>query len=189
MALGPTIVEKLKLETHPLWPWLLIGDSMNHCVTFYLPSQKADGTELPQKLRDNLSDSVMNFLLNELGGATRVQGEGFFAETKNAGKKNEQKYVHQESVVLCRAFCSAETLKKHGWKINQMANSMAIEFFQFSIAVEVDGGMYFYSPNEGYRAIYAENKKKWAKDKDPRGYFKYIDMALPPIGQAPKELV
>lgn len=107
---------------------------------------------MPPERRQSLIDGVMRYLLLELKGATHVQGTGYFVDEATM-------HVHKEDVTLCYSFCqdlSTDRLKE----INEMANGLAIEFNQLSIAVEVDNVMYLFQPTQVYRDVYAAQKKK-----------------------------
>lgn len=142
-----------------------------HQVVFYLPSKRSNGEPLGVD-RDRLVHATMCFLLHELGGCTQVEGIGYFT---GDGRK-----LHIEQSTLCRSFCSKEDLEKHGPEINRLANSLAIEFEQESLAVELDNVMYFFGPTRRYREVYAYLKFKWgAGEGEKSGYEKYIAKELP----------
>ncbi|NBZ94844.1 MAG: hypothetical protein EBR40_00145 [Proteobacteria bacterium] len=140
---------------------------MDHYVAFYLPSKTGKGEDLGHVDRAKLIDATMKFLLLELGGATMTEGAGYFHE---AG------IVHAEKVTICKSFCSEEKLDEHKWNINRMANSLAIEFGQICLSVEIDGAMYFFGPNDEYKRRYALPRPEGV---DKYGYEKYINSDLP----------
>jgi hypothetical protein len=88
-----------------------------HKVTFYVPSRTPEGA-FANGERGLLIDSLMRFLLRELKGATLVEAKGYF--------------LQKMSGFDCEDVKNLET-------INQMANSLAIEFKQECNAMMASG--------------------------------------------------
>ena len=115
--------------------------------------------------------AVMNFLLIEMGGGTRQEVVGSFM--------NSQEAVTTEDVTICFAYCSPDVLTRNLQNINQVANSMAIEFNQESLAVVIDGEMYFFAPNAAYKHRFEKYVAKVGRGKaEPFGYRKYLAKEL-----------
>lgn len=138
-------------------------------MAFYIPSKNEDGIDIAVD-RPKLIEAVMKFLLIELGGATQTEGIGYFLD-------DDDVTVHVEHVTVCKSFCSVKKIEEQGWNINRMANSLAIEFKQVCISVELDGEMLFYGPTDEYKRRYALPRKGVNK----YGYEQYInaDLTIP----------
>jgi hypothetical protein len=145
-------------------------------LSIYLPSKTSAGVDLWISEQSNLAEATMNFMLQELGGATMIKGIGFF--------KGEGDVVHMEESTICRSICTAETLQKKLEDIYYLANSLAVKFNQESIAVEINSELYFIGPTPEYRRRFKDHfEKAWvAGDREPLGYHKYINMRLPMVG-------
>jgi hypothetical protein len=155
-------------------------DTPNTVLSIYLPSKTSKGVDLWISEKSNLAEATMNFMLQELGGATMIKGIGFF--------KGEGNVVHMEESTICRSLCTAEKLQEKLEEIYYLANSLAVKFDQESIAVEIGTELYFIGPTEEYRRRFKDHfEKAWlAGDRDPLGYHKYINMRLPMVGSTPK---
>lgn len=149
-------------------------------LSIYLPSKTSKGIDLWISEQSNLAEAAMNFMLQELGGATMIKGIGFF--------KGEGDVVHMEESTICRSLCTAETLQKKLEDIYYLANSLAVKFEQESIAVEINSELYFIGPTPEYRRRFTDHfEKAWlAGDREPLGYHKYINMRLPMVGSTTK---
>ncbi len=138
-------------------------------IAFYLPSN-IKGTVMPAGQRQQIIDSTMAFLVVNLGGGTQIEALGSF---ENGGK------VVSEEVTICYAFLSKEDVKKHEKEINQIANALAIEFKQDSIAIEVNRNFYLFEPNEKYRRNYERDMEKAKARGTEWGYQKWLKVAIP----------
>jgi hypothetical protein len=165
-------------------PWVTAftstEDTPNTTLTFYLPSKSQEGVDLWISEQSNLAEATMNFMLQELGGATMIKGIGFF--------KGKGDVVHMEESTLCRSLCTKKKIEEKLEDIYYLANSLAVKFDQESIAVEIGTELFFVGPNKEYRKRFTEHfEKAWlAGDRNPLGYHKYINMRLPMVGSTPK---
>jgi hypothetical protein len=161
-------------------PWLTAFTTdkavFTETVIFYCPTKKRTGADLWLTEVSKLVDGVMKYLLTNLKGATMSEGTGFFEDDKGE--------VHMEKVIMCKALCSPEKLKKEYRNIYYMANSLAILFEQDSMAVEINGRMYFFSPNDAYSKKFQEKYlKDWRSGKlQPLGFHAYIDKEVVMVG-------
>ncbi len=114
-----------------------------------------------------LIKAAMSFLLLELKGATQFEAIGYFV-----GSDDE---VHEEAVTVCRSFCSTNILNEKCADLIRLINSLAIEFEQISIAVEIDNVMHLYEPDAQYREAYQQLLKQGTAG----GYHDYINIELP----------
>lgn len=152
-------------------PFEKTEDSLDQKIVFYLPSKRKDNTELGILLRAQATHAVMNFLLKNLGGATMMEGRGYF--------KDDCGVVHSEQTTLCTSYFSSKKLtQKLKEEINHVANSLAVEFNQDTIAVSLNGTLGFFSPTPNYKNEYNKKfKKLWESGKmDPIGFRKYCNL-------------
>lgn len=120
----------------------------DHYITFYIPSRTSKGKSLDFRVRNDLKIATMKFLLDVFGGATLIEGKGYFNDSV------DETITHEEEVTLCKSFCELHELQKKDGMIRSIANALAIEGIQDMISVEIDGVMYFYKPRSVYREIY-----------------------------------
>lgn len=157
-------------------PWLHAFEARKatytESVTFYCPSKKRNSQDLWMTDVVKIVDGVMKYLLTQLGGATMTKGKGFFEDDK--------KEIHMEDVVICRSLCTKQKLQKEYRNIYYMANSLAVLFEQHSLAVEINGLMFFFSPSEIYgKNLREKYLKKWKSGKlAPLGYHAFFDREL-----------
>jgi hypothetical protein len=138
--------------------------SLDQQIAFYIPSKRKDDTELGVLIRAQAIHAVMNFLLKELGGATMTEGRGYFAD--GSGK------IHSENTTICLSYFEKSKMKDSFFKeIEWVANSLAIELEQDSIAVSINEKLYSYSPTDSYRNKYPSYIKK-----NVFGFQKYLAM-------------
>jgi hypothetical protein len=139
--------------------------SLDEKIVFYIPSKRKDDTELGILLRAQATHAVMNFLLKELGGATLIEGKGYFAD--KSGK------IHCENTTLCISYCRKSKFSS-SWmmkEIELIANSLAIELEQDTLAVSINDILLPYSPKEQYR-----NKYPSLIEQNPFGFRKYLNL-------------
>ncbi len=89
-----------------------------------------------------------------------------------------------EKSIMCKALCKREKLNKEYRNIYYMANSLAILFEQDSLAVEITGRMYFFSPNDAYTKKFQDQYlKDWKSGKlQPLGFHAFIDEKIVMVG-------
>lgn len=138
---------------------------MTKRVAFYLPSN-VKGKTMSAGRRADLIQATMNFLVTELGGGTQTEATGSFAG--EGGK------LIQEDVTICYGWMSKATFKKNEREINQIANALAIEFEQESLAMELDGKFYLVAPKQKYRDYYDANIKGARTKGTEWGYWKWL---------------
>jgi len=145
-------------------------NSLDQELIFYIPSKRKDNTELGILLRAQATHAVMNFLIAKLGGATMIEVRGYFQGDKNK--------IHSENTTLCISYFAESQLNDWLKKdIAHIANSLAIEFEQETLAVSLNSMMIFFSPTAKYRYRYEnEFKPLWENKKmAPIGFRKWVD--------------
>ncbi len=146
--------------------WL--KDPLEARIAFYLPSN-SKGKVMQDSKRQLLIESTMKFLVKELGGGTQIDALGSFEMDAE---------VVSEKVTICYSFLSKERLTIHEREINQIANALAIEFEQDSIAVEVNDKFYLFAPNAKYIQNYKRDMTNAIARGTEWGYRKWLKVAL-----------
>lgn len=146
--------------------WL--EDPLEARIAFYLPS-KSKSKVMQDSKRQLLIEGTMKFLIKELGGGTQIDALGSF-------QMNGE--VVSEKVAICYSFLSKTNLAVHEREINQIANALAIEFEQDSIAVEVNDKFYLFSPNASYIRNYKRDMVKATKRGTEWSYKKWLRVPL-----------
>ncbi|CAG7654250.1 DUF3574 domain-containing protein [Paenibacillus allorhizosphaerae] len=107
---------------------------LSHVVKIYVPSTVKGSIPITDEAHEKFVDQALTKFSNWFGGATAVAGSGAWVD-------NDKKLI-KEKVTIVYAF--AEKLDKEA--VNQVvsfAKQMKGDLEQSSIALEVDGKMYF----------------------------------------------
>lgn len=140
-------------------------------VVFYVPSKIKDGSIVPAD-REKLLQAVRSALVTLFLGSTEYNATGSF-------RKDGDGPIITENVTLCYACCTEKLFEEHIREINQLANALAIEFQQDTIAVELNGTMYNFAPTDKYVERYRALKDKVTSGGAQEwGYEKWLQVAL-----------
>lgn len=118
-------------------------DISEHRFAVLLPSDTQNSVAINKHLHLAYKDAVMRFLIEELGGATNYNAEGYYKDKK--GK------IHQEKVIVCESFINHDKIKAKAVLFRALCNFLCIELDQDSISGVIDGEMVFFDPEPSYR--------------------------------------
>lgn len=101
-------------------------------ITVYIPSTQDINKKIDNK---KYVDTVATLLSNCFGGATSCETLGYWM-SPSAG-------LVKEHTTMVYAYCSDEDLQNHAEKVIDFCEALKDELKQDSIAMEINGEMYF----------------------------------------------
>ena len=114
--------------------WEVFGSGLEHRVAVYMPGTTRVDQGLPANEHDRWVSVAAEFLSGLFGGATTTRVNGWWV--------TEQGNLVSETVTVIYAFCSDLSLTDLQ-AVRQLAELVKLALEQESVAVEIDGELFF----------------------------------------------